>query len=405
VTERSGPLRVPELGSLQARRSQKWAEEADTVLSSTVAEMDFELAPPVLAALRAAIDRHDLGYTPSRTPGLSASFAAFAERRMRWHVDPEQVALVTDVMVGVSSLCRALVPQRGAVAFATPNYPPFFVELCPPGISLREVPLREDRSVDLEALDATLAAGASVFVLTSPHNPIGRVFPRGELEQIAAICNEHGAWVIADEIHAPLTLAGAEHIPWLEVSDAARRCGIAVTSASKAFNLAALKCAMVITASGRARDAVARLGGQTDHVGLLGVLAAQAAFDDGDEWLDQVLATLNANRALLAERLPVQLPGVAWTPPAASFLAWIDCRELGLGDDPAAAFLRDGGVALSPGLAYGASGAGFVRLNFGTDAELVGEMLRRMRSALADPEVATTVSRGRTGLGVRPRTS
>jgi cysteine-S-conjugate beta-lyase len=369
---------------LQARRSQKWAGEAGDVVSSTVAEMDFELAPPVLAALRAAIDRHDLGYTPPTTPRLSASFSAFAQRRMRWDVDPGQIMLVTDVMVGVSSLCRALVSPGGAVAFATPNYPPFYIELCLTGVSLREVPLREDRSLDLDALDATLAAGASVFVLTSPHNPLGRVPPRAELERIASICAEHGAWVIADEVHGPLTLAGAEHVPWLEVSDAARACGIAVTSASKAFNLAALKCAMVVTASGRARDAVARLAGQTDHVGLLGVLAAEAAFDEGDDWLDQVLATLSANRALLAQRLAIELPGVAWTPPAASFLAWLDCRGLGLGDDPAAAFLRRGRVALSPGLDYGAPGAGFVRLNFGTTSELVEEMLRRMRSAVAD---------------------
>jgi cysteine-S-conjugate beta-lyase len=290
--------------------------------------MDFELAPPVLAALRSAIDRHDLGYTPPRTPRLSASFAAFAQRRLRWRVDPEQVALVTDVMAGVSSLCRALVAPGEAVAFATPNYPPFYIELCPPGAVLREVPVRPDRSLDVDALDAVLAAGASVFVLTSPHNPLGRVLPREELEQIAEVCAEHGVWVIADEIHAPLTLAGAEHIPWLEVSDAAREWGIAVTSASKAFNLAALKCALVVTASGRARDAVARLGSQTDHVGLLGVLASEAAFDDGDEWLEAVLATLDANRSLLAQRLPVELPGIAWTPPDASFLAWLDCREL-----------------------------------------------------------------------------
>lgn len=346
--------------------------------------MDFELAPPVLAALSSAIDRHDLGYTPPQTPRLAASFAAFAQRRMRWRVEPEQVTLVTDVMVGVSSLCRVLVGSGGAVAFAAPNYPPFYIELCPPGVALREVPLCADRTLDLDALEATLAAGASVFVLTSPHNPIGRVFRRTELERIAEICAEHRAWVIADEIHAPLTLAGAEHVPWLEVSDAAREHGIAVTSASKAFNLAALKCAMVVTASGPARDAVARLGVQTDHVGLLGVLASEAAFEEGDEWLDRVLATLDANRSLLAQRLPLELPGVRWTPPEASFLAWLDCRELGLGDDPAAAFLDRGRVALSRGLDYGRPGAGFVRLNYGTDGELVGEMLRRMRTALTD---------------------
>ena len=369
-----------EIGSLVTRRSEKWADQPAGVLASTIAEMDFELAEPVLAVLRAALDRHDLGYTPSWVPGLVGAFAGFAGRRMGWTVDPEQVVPVTDVMIGVASLCRALTAPGDAVAFASPNYPPFLTELPREGLRLCEVGLVPDGSMDLNALDRTLAGGARVLVLTSPHNPTGRVLPRPELEAIAEICADHDAWVIADEIHAPLTLAGATFTAWLEVSDAARERGFAVTSASKAFNLAALKCALVITASGRARDALRRLGDPSDHVGLLGVLAAEAAFADGDPWLDALLIQLDSNRSLLSERLAAELPKVCWTPPQASFIAWLDCRDLGLGDDPAAAFLRHG-VALSPGLAYGAPGAGFARLNFGTAPELVTEIVRRMALA------------------------
>ncbi len=362
------------------RRSEKWANQRAGVLASTIAEMDFELAEPVLAALRAALDRHDLGYTPSRSPRLAAAFAGFAGRRMGWAVDPEQVVPVTDVMIGVASLCRALTEPGDAVAFASPNYPPFLTELPREGLRLREVGLQPDGALDLDVLDRTLAGGARVLVLTSPHNPTGRVLPRTELETIAEICADHDAWVIADEIHAPLTLAGATFTPWLEVSDAARERGVSVTSASKAFNIPALKCALAITASGRSCDALRRLGDPSDHVGLLGVVAAEAAFTEGDPWLDALLTQLDSNRSLLSEKLTAQLPKVGWTPPQASFIAWLDCRGLGLGDDPAAAFLRHG-VALSPGLAYGSPGAGFARLNFGTSPELINEIVRRMALA------------------------
>jgi hypothetical protein len=258
-----------DMGTLAMRRSEKWADQPAGVLASTIAEMDFELAEPVLAALRAALDRHDLGYTPSRIPGLAAAFAGFAGRRMGWGVDPEQVVPVTDVMIGVASLCRALTEPGDSVAFASPNYPPFLTELSREGLQLCEVGLRPDGALNLDALERTLAGGTRVLVLTSPHNPTGRVLPRPELEAIAEICADHDAWVIADEIHAPLTLAGATFTAWLEVSDAARERGVSVTSASKAFNLAALKCALAITASGRARDALRRLGDPSDHVGRL----------------------------------------------------------------------------------------------------------------------------------------
>ena len=190
-----------------------------------------------------------------------------------------------------------------------------------------------------------------MLVLANPHNPTGRVPSHQELAELAERCAERGVWVLADEIHAPLTLAGARHTPWLEVSDAAREYGIALTSASKAFNLAGLKAALVVTASDRARAAVARLPPLSDRAGLLGVIAAEAAFNDGDEWLDAVLAQLDANRAQLGQALRA-LPGIAWTPPDATYLAWLDCRALGLGDEPAGDVpgSRTGRVQPRPGL-------------------------------------------------------
>jgi cysteine-S-conjugate beta-lyase len=368
-------LRVPTLAELHTRRGEKWDLHPPDVLVSTIAEMDFPLAPPVAAALHAAVDRHDLGYAHARIPRLAAAFAGFAQRRLSWAVDPEQVWLVPDVMVGVGELTGLL---GGSVAFAAPAYPPFLAELPAVGREVRAVPLDDDGALDIDRLRALFAAGTRVLLLANPHNPTGRVLPRPELERLAELCAAEDVWVVADEIHAPLVLPGAMHVPWLAVSDAARHCGFALTSASKAFNLAGLKAAVLVTAAERTRERAARLGWLAEHAGLLGVLAAEVAFTEGDAWLDAVLARLAANRDLLGRLLAARLPAVRWTPPQATYLAWLDCRGLGLGDDPAAAFLDRGRVALAPGPDYGAPGAGHVRLNFGTGPELVAEMVERM---------------------------
>jgi cystathionine beta-lyase len=368
-------LTVPPLAQLQERRSEKWDGHAPGVLAATIAEMDFPLAAPVAEVLHAAVDRHDLGYAPAAPVALFEAFAGFADRRLGWAVDPARVALIPDVMIGVLEVGRLV---GDSIAFATPSYPPFLDEPPYAGLAIREIGLHEDGALDLAALDEALAAGVRALVLSNPHNPTGRVLPPQELGAIAEVCAAREAWVIADEIHAPLTLAGARYTPWLSVSDAAREWGVSLASASKAFNLAGLKAALLVTASDHAAAAMRRLPPMSDHAGLLGVLASEAAFRDGDEWLDAVLAQLAANRTLLGERLP---PEIRWTPPEATYLAWLDCGGLGLGDDPAAAFLQRGRVALSPGLSYGAAGAGFVRLNFGTSPELVAEAVARMRQA------------------------
>jgi cysteine-S-conjugate beta-lyase len=373
-------LTVPDLAALHERRSEKWALHERDVLSATIAEMDFPLAAPVADAIGAAVARHDLGYPAPAPASLRRAFASFARRRLDWEVDQEQVELVPDVMVGLIELCRVIASHGDAVAFATPAYPPFYRALPQAGVRLIEVELHADGAVKLESLDAALAAGTRALVLSSPHNPTGHVLDRDELAVIAERCAERGVWVLADEIHAPLTLPGTRHIPWLEVSEAARCWGIALTSASKAFNLAGLKAAVIVTADGAARDLVARMPRLHEHAGLLGVLAAEAAFDDGDEWLDAVLVQLDRNRDQLASALATELPEIRWRPPQATYLAWLDCSGLGLGDEPAVALLTEGRVALGRGLDYGPSGAGHVRLNFGTSSEHLADAIARIGS-------------------------
>ncbi len=336
------------------------------MLPAWVAEMDFELAPPVKAVLLDAIERDDLGYV-GRTEGMLEAFAGFAARRLDWDVDVEQVALVTDVMVGIQELVRELTEPGDPVILNTPAYPPYFREL---GRPLVEVPLVEGGALDLEGIDAAFAAGAKAMVLCNPHNPTGRIAPRSELEALAAVADDHGALVIADEIHGPLTFAGETFVPWLTVAPR----GVALTSASKAFNLTALKLGLIVG------EPVARLSDDLrDHAGYLGVLAAEAAFRDGDEWLDETLATIAANHAALPSLLPdgVSVP----VRPQASFLTWLDCRRLEL-EDPAAVFLERGRVAVYGGRDFGPPGAGYVRLNVGTTPALFEEAVTRLAAAL-----------------------
>lgn len=376
-------LSVPPLADLGRRRSEKWSLFDSDVLSLTVAEMDFATASDITEAVVATIERGDLGYGVPAPRGLCDALAGFAERRLSWRLDPEQVSVVPDVMLGIVELCRAVAGPDGSVGFATPAYPPFFREPAQAGLRTVPVDLAAEGSIDLDGLEAALRSGISALILSNPHNPTGRALPQSELAAIAERCAEHEVWVLADEIHAPLVLPGATHVPWLEVSDAARRWGIVLTSASKAFNLAALKTAFVVTSDPAARGVVKSIGPQHDHASLLGEVAAEVAFRNGDDWLDAVIGQLARNRDQLEREVKERMPEVRWQPPQATYLAWLDCRGLGLKGEPADVFLQRGRVALGPGLNYGEPGAGHVRLNFATSPEHLSEATTRMVSALS----------------------
>jgi cysteine-S-conjugate beta-lyase len=367
----------PSIELLRRRRSSKWVTYPPDVLPAFVAEMDVDLAPPVRDALIEAIELGDVGYT--ERAGLFEAFAAFAQRRLGYAPSPARMRVVPDVMAGIVEALRVLTEPGDGVVINPPVYGPFFDGIPESGRGIVEVPIA-DRELDLEALDAAFTAGARAFLISSPHNPTGRVFDRAQLEQVAELAARHDVLVIADEIHAPLTLPGAAHTSFAALGDSR---SVVLTSASKAFNLPGLKCAIAIAGSDAVHRELDRLPEEVHYrASMLGVIGSQAALEHGDEWLDELLVAIDANRRRVTALLDEHLPGIVYRPPEASFLAWLDCRAFGLGDDPAAAFLERGRVALEPGLRFGEPGRGFARLNFGTSDELLGEAVKRMATAI-----------------------
>lgn len=376
------PLEALPLETLRRRSSTKWRTYGSDVLPLFVAETDFALAPAITTALAAAVELGDTGYTPPE-PGVRAAFAGFAARRFGWTVDPARVRTTGDVMMGVVEILRAVTSPGDAVVITPPVYPPFAMTVEEAGCRVAAVPLRDTGSaweLDLDGIEAALAAGARAVLLCNPHNPTGTVHSREALAALAAIAARHGAAVISDEIHAPLVCDGVTFTPFLAASDEAAAVGYAVTSPSKAFNLAGLKCAVMVTADDATAAVVRALPSEVEwRTGLFGAIASVAALDAAsDGWLDALRARLELNRRLLSDLLATQLPQARYRVPDAGYLAWVDLRAYGWGDDPAARILDEARVALHHGPQFGPEGAGHVRVNFGCGPDMLSDAIGRI---------------------------
>ena len=376
------PVDPPEV--LRKRRSAKWQTYPADVLPLTVAEMDFALAVPVAEALREAVERSDAGYAMA-VPDLGRALAGFAASRWGWDIDPASVTAVLDVGVGVVELLRLLARPGDAVVISPPVYPPFFDWVPEAGARLLEVPLAHGATgwrLDLAALEAAFATHPAAYVLCNPHNPVGRAHAADELAALVRLAHIYQVTIVSDEIHAPLMLPGATFTPLLTVPGAAG-VAVSVLSASKAWNLAGLKCAAVVTADPGLAAVVDRFPPDSRwRIGQFGVIAAVAAFTSGGPWLDQLLATLGRRRALLSDLLRQRLPMVTWHPPEATYLAWLNCAALGPDDQARGRFLDRGHVALEPGLRFGAAGSGYARLNFATSTEILDQATAQMAASV-----------------------
>jgi cystathionine beta-lyase len=379
--------------ALRTRTSEKYTAFPPDVLPMFVAEMDSALAEPVRDALVRAVTDGDTGYV-GHGRALPEAFTTFASDRWGWRVDPDLVRTTTDVSVAAVETLRRVIEPGGQVVIMPPVYAPFWEYVSEAGGTVTEVPLVAPAGpadpfdttagwqIDLDGVAQAFADGARTVLLCNPHNPLGLVHDRETLAALARLAAEWDAVVVSDEIHAPLVHADATFTPFLDSCPEAAAIGVALTSASKAWNLAGTKCALMIGASERARAWFDGLPGEVvERTGILGYTASVAAFSEGGPWLASLLAELAANRRILAEELGAALPGVGYRQPQASYLAWLDLRALPWGDDPALRLVDEAKVALSNGRDYGRQGVGHARLNFGCSEDTLREGLARLASA------------------------
>jgi len=372
---------------LRRRRGEKWQTYPSDVLAAWVADMDFAVAPPLQKMFAETLANTDFGYPLDMTPaGLPSVFARRMAELRGWQVDPARVEVIIDV---VQALYVALQvhsePGDGAIT-TVPIYPPFLTAIRETGRNAVQCPLRPGAAhyeLDLDALRAAVDARTRLLLLCHPQNPTGRRFSRAELEALAELVLERDLIVFSDEIHQDLVLDGGGHVPFAMLGPEIAARTITVTSATKAFNIAGLRCAVAHFGSRALQDAFNRVPRHVrGGLNAIGLEATRVAWTKCSDWLAEVVAYLQGNRDLVAEFVRKEWPAVRHFPPQATYLAWLDCRALELPGGPYAFFLERARVALSDGRRFGAGGEGFVRLNFATSRAILQEILGRMADAL-----------------------
>lgn len=378
--------------ALRARGSQKWNRFDASILPMWIAEADFPTAPAIVEAVQRCVADEAFGYAEidRRVP---EAFAAFASRRLNMSINPEWTTVIRDVLAGVELAIECFAPAGTPVVVPTPSYMPF---LSIPGMIGRElvqVPLveapgattvAERWALDLAGIERAFAAGARSIIFCQPYNPVGKVFTAPEMNALAELAARHDAWVISDEIHAPLTMPGVRHLAFSEAGElAASRC-ITVTSASKTFTLPGLPCAtLTLHTEQNARhfDRTAPHG----HVygaTTLGIEANIAAFTHCDEWLDGAVAQISKNSSRLKAWLDHNLPEVGYLPGDGTYFAWLDWRGLGIDGDVAEWLKERGRIWMNSGAAFGAPGVGFTRMNLATTSAILDDGMQRLKTAV-----------------------
>ena len=383
-------VRALTLNELRKRKSVKWRQYPADVLPLPVAEMDFPIAESIKSALTDMVERSDTGYL-GPFPELFEAFATFSQNRWSWNVDVSHMRIATDVGVGTVEVIRTLIAPGEKVMLNSPVYDNMWRWVAEVKATLVDVPLSITGnygdsarfSLDLEAIEREYKAGVKVHILCHPHNPVGAIFDKKSLADLAQLARKYGVHIISDEIHGPLVYDHRTFTPFLAVSDDAREVGITVTSASKGFNLAGLKCAVIVTSSQAIKEKINSMPiSVAFRASLFGAVAATAALRDSVQWLDGVVRALDQNRQLIRNLVDTKIPAIKYQPPEFGYLAWMDLSGLNLGDDPAKALLERGKVAFNGGQMYGPRHSQFIRLNFGTSPEIISEAFDRIVRAL-----------------------
>ena len=371
------------LDILHKRTSAKWTGSPSDILPMPVAEMDFEIDPAIKARLHALVDASDTGYAGNNVE-LRMNLAGFAKKAWNWELDPEQISTCGDVGVGMVEVGRAVTKPGEKVMINTPVYLNMRNWADRLNLEVVDAQMHKDGmhyTLDFDAIEAGYKSGVKAHFLCNPHNPTGTVFTKEELGRLADLAKKYGVMVLSDEIHAPITYEKGAFVPFLSVSETAREVGICVTSASKAWNLAGLKCAQIITQHEKTKAIIDAMPmGVRFGASHFGVHAGAVAFTCTD-WLEGALKTLDRNRKLLASLLAEKLPQVHYRIPDCSYLAWLDVTELGLGEDPSKTIFDQGKLYVNSGILFGPQSVNFVRMNFGTSAEIITEGVNRLVKA------------------------
>jgi cysteine-S-conjugate beta-lyase len=370
-----------------ASESIKWQAYGRDVLPMWVADMDFRSPPAVMEALHERVKHGIFGYErhPSELCELIVERLA---RLYDWQVRPESIVFLPGIVPGFNLATRAFVRPDEGLLVQTPVYMHIVEAARDAGVQSHDMPLtrQEDGGyvVDMELFENTITSQTRLFILCNPHNPVGRVFTRTELEAMAKSCLRHKILICSDEIHSDLIFNDHRHIPIAALSPEIEAQTVTLMAPSKTFNIAGLHCGYAVIPNPELRRCYRQArGAVVGTPNVLGYVAAQAAYAEGELWLRTLLQYLEGNRDLIASYLAEYLPQLRMAAPEGTYLAWIDCRGAGLAESPATFFLEKGRIALNDGAAFGAGGEGFVRLNFGCPRDMLLDGLDRLRKALA----------------------
>jgi len=365
--------------------SVKWKKYGEGVLPLWVADMDFVSAEPILQALHRRVDHGFFGY-PSPSEELYRVIQERLQKLYQWEIQAKEIIFIPSLVTGLNICFQAYADLGDHILTQTPVYHHFIKDPVAHGRVIVAPPLTrqgDSYGVDFAAFENKITPRTRVFVFCNPHNPVGRVYTRKELEIMAEICLRHNLIICSDEIHCDLLYPGYRHIPIATLSPEVAKRTVTLMAPSKTYNLAGINCGLAIIPNAELRRIWKEISlGIVPGVNIMGYVAALAGFRDGQEWLDQVLDYLNGNREILCRVMIDRLPGMRMTRMEATYLAWLDCREAGIPGNPFEFFLKEARVALNDGREFGKGGEGFVRLNFACPRKTLLEGIERMSSAL-----------------------
>lgn len=367
--------------------SSKWRYYAEDVLPLWTADMDFKCPEPVIQALCSRVEHGIFGYG-MEPHALREVIVERLARLYGWLIRPEEIVFPTGVVVGFNRVCHAAAAPGDGVLVQPPAYPPMLAAPAHCGLIRQEAELQRmpggRYEIDFASFEAAITDRTRVFILCNPHNPVGRVFQRRELERMADICLRKNVLICSDEIHCDILFSGSHHIPIASLDPEVARRTVTLMAPSKTYNIPGLHCSMAIVPDPELRRKLMKSESPYfPEVNVLGYTAALAAYRDGQDWLDQLLGYLEANREFVFEFLSRELPKIKMYKPEATYLAWLDCRSAEIPGNPFRFFREKAKVALYDGSHFGKGGEGFVRLNFGCPRSTLLEALERMKAAVS----------------------